>query len=150
MKKIVTILASLLLISGAISCKKSSDSTNNNNPTTKTVVYKLTLSPVPANNQGSFSGSVNALLPNLKFATWKVNGVLRSDENTISFNASDFQNGTLTLEATEGVSTANLAITGTTTSEHPFTVVVQWTINGKANDAVTIPVTSAVQRSFSL
>jgi len=150
MKKIVTLLTSILLISVAISCKKSSDSGNNNNPTTKTVVYKLTLSPVPANNQGSFSGAVNALLPNLKFVTWKVNGVLRSNENTISFTASDFQNGALTLETTEGISSSNLSIAGITTSEHPFTVVVQWTVNGKANDPVTIPVTSSIQRSFSL
>ncbi|WP_143773932.1 hypothetical protein [Niastella vici] len=113
-------------------------------------MYKLTLSPVPASNQGSFGGSINALLPNLKFATWKVNGVLRSGENTISFSASDFQNGVLTLEATEGISSGNLAIVGTTTSAYPYTVVVQWTVNGKANDPVTIPVTSFVQRSFSL
>lgn len=150
MKKIVTVLASLLLISGVFSCKKSSDGGNNNNSTTKTVVYKLTLSPVPASNQGSFSGSIYALLNNQKFVTWKVNGVIRSNENTITFNVSDFQNGALTLETTEGITSGNLAIIGSTTSAYPFTVVVQGTVNGKANDPVTIPVTSFVQRSFSL
>jgi hypothetical protein len=150
MKKIVTVLASLLVISGAISCKKSSDGGNNNNPTTRTVVYKLTLSPIPANNQGSLTGGISALLPNLKFVTWKVNGVLRPNENTISFTVSDFQNGALTLETTEGISSGNMSIAGSTTSAYPFTVVVQGTVNGKANDPVTIQVTSFVQRSFSL
>ena len=146
MKKIVRLLLLVLLISGAISCKKSSD----DNPGTKSVVYKITLSPVPASNQGSFSGAVNGIQADQKFATWKVNNVLRSNETTISFTAADFQNGTLTLETTEKVTSANLSIVGVTTSQYPFNVVVQAIVNGKANDPVSINVTSTMQRSFTL
>ena len=152
MKKIFTVLTAVLLITGAISCKKSSGGGNNNNnqPGTKSVVLKFTLSPVPGTNTGSFTGACNALLPNQNFATWKVNGVVRSNENTISFTTSDFQNGVLTLETTEAVTTGNLSITGVTTSQYPFTVVYLATINGKANDPVTIPVTSTMTRSFTI
>ena len=84
MKKIVTVLMSVFLISGAISCKKSSDGgNNNNNSEAKTVVIKITLSPVPATNQGSFSAAVNAILPNQNLATWKVNDVLRDRKSVV-------------------------------------------------------------------
>lgn len=149
MKRIATVLMSVLLMAGAISCKKSSDGGNNNNSGAKTVVIKLTLSPVPGSNQGSFSGAVNAVLPSQKMATWKVNNVLRSNESTIAFTASDFQSGTLTLEATEAVTSANLSIAGVTTSQYPYNVTVLSTINGKASDPLTIPVTSTMQRSFT-
>jgi hypothetical protein len=149
MKKIITVLLSVLLISGAVSCKKNSDGGSNSNADSKTVMIKLTLSPVPAGNQGSFSGAVNAILPSQKLATWKVNGVLRSNETTIAFSAPDFQNGVLTLETTEAVTTANLSIAGVTTSQYPYTATVQPTINGKANDPVSIAVASTMQRSFT-
>jgi len=142
---------SVLLISGAISCKKSSDGGNNNTGSdAKTVVIKITLSPVPGTNQGSFSGAVNALLPNSNFATWKVNDVLRSNETTIAFSASDFKNGILTLETTAAVTIANLSVSGVTTSQYPYNAVVQWTLNGKSNDPVNIPVTSTMTRSFEI
>lgn len=149
MKKIIAVLATVLLISGAISCKKSSDG-GNSNTGTKTVVITLTLSPVPGSNQGSFSGAANAVLPGSQgLATWKVNGVLRANESTISFSAADFQSGVLKLETTAAVTSANLSIGGVTTSQYPFNVIVQPTINGKASDPLTIPVTSTMQRSFT-
>src|SRR5690349_2439021 len=114
MKKILTVLSLLLVISGAISCKKSNDG-GNKNSNAKTLVIKLTLSPVPASNQGSFSGAINALLPNLNMATWKVNNVVRSNESTIAFSATDFQNGVLTLETTEAVSNCSISLSGVTT-----------------------------------
>jgi len=150
MNRIITVITAVLLITGAFSCKKSSSGGSNNTPTTKTVVIKITLSPVPGSNQGSFTGACNALLPNQNFATWKVNGVVRSSENTIAFTASDFQNGALTLETTAAVTSANLSMSGVTTAQYPFTVVYTATVNGKANDPVTIPVTSTMTRSFSL
>lgn len=151
MKKIFTVLLSVLLVSGAISCKKSNDGGNNsNNPEAKTVVIKITLSPVPANNQGYFSGAVNALLPSLNLATWKVNDVLRSNETTISFTGNDFKNGVLTLETTAAVTNANLSVSGVTTSQYPFNVVVQWTLNGKANDPINLPVTTTMTRSYEI
>lgn len=140
-----------LLISGAISCKKSSDGGNNNTtPDAKTVVIKITLSPAPGANQGSFTGAVNAILPNQNLATWKVNDVLRSNETTIAFTAADFKNGILTLESTAAVTVTNLTVSGITTSQYPFNAAVQWTLNGKANDPVTIPVTSTMTRSFEI
>jgi hypothetical protein len=151
MKKIITVLMSVLLISGAISCKKSSDGgNNNNNAAAKTVVIKITLSPVTAANQGSFTGNVNALLPDFNFATWKVNDVVRPNETGIGFNASDFKNGILTLETTAPVTTTNLSVSGVTTTQYPFNVVVQWTLNGKANDPITLPVTTTMTRSYEI
>lgn len=143
---------SVLLMSGAISCKKSSDGGNNNNnsPAGKTVLIKITLSPVPATNQGSFTGAVNAVLPSQNLATWKVNDVLRSNESTIAFTLSDFKNGVLTLETTAAVTVANLTVSGVTTSQYPFNSTVQWTLNGKASDPVSIPVTATMTRSFEI
>lgn len=151
MKKIVTVLMSVFLISGAISCKKSSDGGNNNNtPEAKTVVIKITLSPVPATNQGSFSGAVNAILPTQTLATWKVNDVLRSNETTIGFTATDFKNGILTLETTAPVTITNLSVSGVTTTQYPFNVGVQWTLNGKASDPINLPVTTTMTRSYEI
>lgn len=142
---------SALLISGAISCKKSSDGGNNNNNSNgKTVLIKITLSPVPGTNQGSFSGAVNAVMPNLNLTTWKVNDVVRPNENTIGFTATDFKNGVLTLETTAPVTTTNLSVSGVTTAQYPFNVVVQWTVGGKVNDPISIPVTSTMTRSFEI
>jgi hypothetical protein len=151
MKRIITVLFSVLLISGAISCKKSNDGGNNNNNTTgKTVVIKITLSPVPGTNQGSFSAAVNALQPNLELTTWKVNDVLRPNETTLGFTAADFKNGVLTLETTAAVTTTNLSVSGVTTAQYPFNVTVQWTVGGKANDPITLPVTSTMQRDYEI
>ncbi|OQP47504.1 hypothetical protein A4H97_08425 [Niastella yeongjuensis] len=149
MKKILTVLALIMVISGAISCKKSSDDGNTNN-NAKTLLIKLTLSPVPATNQGSFSGAINALLPNLNLATWKVNNVVRSNESTIAFSATDFQNGVLTLETTQAVSNCSITLSGVTTAQYPYTAVIQWTLNGKANDPITMPVTSTLVRTFDI
>ena len=150
MKRIITALTVVLLLSGAISCKKSSDGNNNNTPAGKTLLIKITLSPVPGINQGSFSGAVNAILPSQKLATWKVNNVLRSNETTIAFSATDFQNGVLTLETTEAVSKSSLSISGVTTASYPYNAVVQWTLGSKASDPVNIPVTSSMVRSFDI
>ena len=142
---------SALLISGAISCKKSSDGgNNNNNAAAKTVVIKITLSPVPVTNQGSFSGAINAILPNQNLATWKVNDVVRSNETTIGFTASDFKNGILTLEATATVTVANLSVSGVTTAQYPFNVTVQWTLNGTSGDPISLPVTTTMTRSYEI
>ncbi|MBO9198660.1 MULTISPECIES: hypothetical protein [Niastella] len=151
MKRIITVLTLILVISGTISCKKSKDDGGNNNvPGAKTLSIKLTLSPVPTSSQGSFSGAINALLPNLNLATWKVNGVVRSNESTIAFSETDFKNGVLTLETTEAVSKCSVSLSGIATSANPYTAVIQWTLGGKANDPITMPVTSTLVRSFDI
>ncbi|AEW01415.1 hypothetical protein Niako_5177 [Niastella koreensis GR20-10] len=151
MKKILTVLMSAFLLTGAISCKKSSDGNNNNtNSGAKSIVIKITLSPVPGTNQGSFTGAVNAMLPGTDLATWKVNDVVRSNETTIGFTTADFKNGVLTLETTAPVTITNLSVSGVTTAQFPYTATVQWTLGGKANDPISLPVTSTMTRSYEI
>ncbi|HEY4290212.1 MAG TPA: hypothetical protein VGN00_24090 [Puia sp.] len=70
-----------------------------------------------------------------------MNGVTRTNETDIAFTMTDLKNGSITLETTANVSSAYLSLSGVTVSQ-PHTVLVQPTINGKADSSVSIPVTS--------
>jgi len=149
MKSSILVVFVALLSVCTLSCGKSGGN-GNTTPVnkSKSVFIKITVNPVPGTNTGSFVGSVLALLPNSGYATWKVNGVTRTNENNIAFTTTDLQNGIITLETTANVSSANLDVSGVTATQ-PFTVVVAPTINGTADSTVSIPVTSTMQRSFT-
>ena len=151
MKSIFSVVFVAFLSVCTISCGKSGGGNGNNTTPdnkTKSVLIKITVSPVPGANTGSFVGSVLALLPNSGYATWKVNGVTRTSETSIAFTTTDLQNGIITLETTANVSSASLNVSGVTATQ-PFTVLVAPTINGTADSTVSIPVTSTMQRSFT-
>jgi hypothetical protein len=134
-----------------ISCSKSGGGNSNNTTPdnkTKSVLIKITVSPVLDDNHGSFTRSILGLLPNSGHATWKVNGVTRTGEDGISFATTDLKNGVITLESTANVNSAYLDASGVTIAT-PFTVVVAPTINGKTDSTVSIPVTRTMQRSFT-
>ena len=149
MKNFFLIVFVALLSLCTISCGKSGGG-NTTPPAdkSKSVLIKITVNPVIDNNHGSFGGSIFALLPNSGYATWKVNGVTRTGENTIAFTSTDLKNGVITLETTANVNSASLDVSGVTIST-PFTVLVEPTINGKADSSVSIPVTSTMQRDFT-
>ena len=150
MKRILSIAVLATLSFGLFSCKKSSgDGPGNTTPAGKTIVIKITLSPMPLPSMADFSGAVNALLPNSSYATWKVNGVTRTSETTIAFSPTDFKSGVITLETTAPIKTANLAVSGLVVGQTSYTALVETTLDGKAQDPVTISVTSTMQRSFS-
>jgi hypothetical protein len=138
-----------------LSCKKSSGGGSNTGgggtkpDTSKSVLVKITLNPLPTISTGTFNGAIDGLLPNLKEPTWKVNGTVRPDEGTIAFTPDDFQGGILTLEATSNVNMAALTIGGGASSTYPYTVHIEPTINGKIKDSVTIKVTGAFSRQWS-
>lgn len=134
----------------SISCSKGGGS-HNNNPGSKSesVSFKITLTPTPGGGlKGDFDGAFNALLPNSQYATWKINGVVRTNETTIAITQADFQNGVITLEPTANVTAANLSLGGSTTAQYPYTVLIEPTINGKADTALTIPVTNTFDREL--
>jgi|GEM_PF-2208886 hypothetical protein len=151
MKKILSIALVATLSFGSFSCSKKSDNGGSNNNTTKgkSVLIKITLSPAVLPGQDDFSGAINGVLPGSQLATWKVNGVTRTNESTIAFTQADFKSGVITIEATAGVTSANLALSGLAVSQTSYSVLVETTLDGKAQDPVTIPVTSVLQRSFS-
>ena len=150
MKSIFPVVFVALLSVCTLSCGKSGGG-NNTTPVnkSKSVLIKITVNPVPGDNQGSFAGNVSALLPNSGYATWKVNGVTRTNENNISFTTTDLKNGIITLETTASVNSAYLSISGVTVSQYPFTVLIAPTINGTADSTLSIPVTATMQRSFT-
>jgi hypothetical protein len=150
MKRILSIAVIAILSFGIFSCKKSSgDGPGNTTPAGKSVLIKITLSPAVLPQYADFSGAVNALLPNSSIATWKVNGVTRTGETSISFSPTDFKTGVLTLETTTPVKTANLSVGGLVVGQTSYTALVETTVDGKAQDPVSISVTSTMQRSFS-
>lgn len=152
MKRISFFVTAALVLACALSCKKSNSNPGNTGTMTdssKSVLVKITLNPVPAANTGSFDGAISGLLPNLKDATWKVNGVTRSNEPTITFKQDDFQNGLLTLEATSNVNFTTFSFGATTLSNYPFTIHIEPTINGKITDSTTIRVTSTLTRTWN-
>jgi len=150
MKRILSLAVLATLSFGIFSCKKSDGGgSNNNTPTGKSVLIKITLSPAVLPGQDDISGAVNGVLPGSKLATWKMNGVTRTNESTIAFTQADFKSGVITLEATAGVTSANLALSGLAVSGTTYTVLVETSLDGKAQDPVSIPVTSTLQRSFS-
>jgi hypothetical protein len=151
MKRILSIAVAATLSFGIFSCKKSSggDSPGNTTPAGKTVLIKITLSPAVLPQNADFSGAVNGLLPNSSIATWKVNGVTRTSETTIAFSQADFKSGVITFETTAPIRNANLAVNGLVVGQTSYTALVETTLDGKAQDPVTISVTSTMQRSFS-
>jgi hypothetical protein len=143
---------SAVVFAFVVSCKKGGGGPGTTPPktdTSKSVLVKITLNPIPATSTGTFTGAIGGLLPNLKDPTWKVNGTVRPDEGTIGFTQDDFQGGILTLEATSNVNLASLTIGGGTTPSYPYTVHVEPTINGKIKDSVTIKVTGVLSRQWS-
>ena len=150
MTRILLIAAVAVLSLGSLSCKKSGGGGPTTTPTGKSVFIKLTLSPAVLPGQDNLSGAVNAVLPGTSgLATWKVNGVTRTNESTIAFTQADFKNGVITLETTAGVTSANLALSAMAINQTSYTIVVETTLDGKAQDPVSIPVTSTLQRSFT-
>ena len=151
MKKILSIVAIATLSFGSFSCSKKSDGggSNNTTPTGKSILIKITLSPAVLPGQDDISGAVNGVLPGSQLATWKVNGVTRTNESTISFTQADFKSGVITLEATAGITNANLALSGLAINQTSYTVLVETTLDGKAQDPVSIPVTNILQRTFT-
>lgn len=151
MTRILLIAAVTLMTFGSFSCSKKSDGggSNNTTPTGKTVLIKITLTPAVLPGQDNINGAVNGVLPNSKLATWIVNGVTRTGETTIAFTQADFKNGVITLESTAGVTSANLALSGLVVNQTSYTALLETTLDGKAQDPVSIPVTSTMQRSFS-
>lgn len=148
MKNVFLVLSTAFLFTGISSCKKSGGG-GSPAPVTKSVLIKITVAPGIVPNQGSFTGAVNALLPNSGFATWKVNGTVRANENTIAFTQTDLQSGVITLETTANVTSVNLDVSGVTVPQNPFNVTVLPTINGVSQTAVSIPVTSTMTRDFT-
>ena len=149
MKRAYLVVLAALLSVCTISCGKSGGkSTTPPDNKSKSVLIKITVNPVIDSDHGSFTGSILGLLPNSGYATWKVNGVTRTSEDVIAFTTTDLKNGVITLESTANVNSVNLSVSGVTVSQ-AFTVLVEPTINGKADSSVSIPVTSTMQRSFT-
>lgn len=139
MKRIAIVLASAWLLIGATACSKKKDDNSG-----KSVLIKISLSTAAAASKGSFSCAVNALLPSMDYATWKVNGTVRANESTLGFTTADFVNDVLTLETTANVYTANLSLGGFAASQYPYNVKVETTLNGKAESPVSIDVINNV------
>lgn len=150
MKRSSLVVIAALLTVGSISCKKSGSKNTPPNTKSESVLIKITLTPVPGGAvKGDFDAAVYALLPNSQYATWKVNNVTRNNETTLTFTQADFQNGVLTLETTANVTAAYLSMGGITTAPYPYTVLVEPTINGKADSTSTISVTNTFTRDLT-
>ena len=87
MKRIAIVLLSAWLLIGAAACSKKKDDNNNSNA--NTLLTTIALSPTAAATQGSFSGAVIALLPSMDYATWKVDGTVRTSETTLNEKSND-------------------------------------------------------------